>query len=46
MTGTEQSDGSHIHEKDHVPEIQGVEIPPYSRELQGSSGIRRGELSP
>lgn len=27
-----------------VPEIHGTEIPPYSRELPGSPGVRRHEL--
>ena len=32
-------------EKNNVHEIQGTEIPAYSRELIGSAGVRRGELA-
>ena len=32
-------------EKSNVHEIQGTEIPAYSRELIGSAGVRRGELA-
>ena len=45
VTDLENRSESLGHEKDDVHEIQGTEIPPYSRELIGSPGVPRQELA-
>ena len=44
MTDSENGSETQGHEKDAVHEIQGTEIPAYSRELIGSPGVQRQEL--
>lgn len=44
MTTVGNDSGAPDLEKDQVHEIQGTEIPPHSRELIGSPGLRRQEL--
>ena len=45
MTDVENRSESLGHEKDDIHEIQGTEIPPYSRELIGSPVLPRHELA-
>ena len=45
MTDAENRSESLEHEKDDVHEIQGTEIPPYSRELIGSPGVPPQEVA-
>ena len=45
MTDAGNESDTHGLEKNNVHEIQGTEIPAYSRELIGSPGVPRGELA-